>query len=58
MISATDVAIFQLTQNILSFIVKVWCISEGRNDIAVLRDSACAKDSERSTFSDVAVGRL
>ena len=37
MISASDVAISQLTQNILSFIVKVWCISEGTNDIAVFR---------------------
>lgn len=36
MISASDVAISQLTQNILSFIVKVWCISEGTIDIAVL----------------------
>lgn len=35
--SASDVAIFQLTQNILLFIVKVWCISEGTNDNLVLR---------------------
>lgn len=37
MMSASDVAIFQLTQNILLFIVKVWCISEGTNDNLVLR---------------------
>lgn len=43
MISATDVAIFQLTQNILSFIVKVWCISEGTNDIAVLKFCMCKR---------------